>query len=294
MPGTPRYCLTDMTADERLAVIGLRIERARKHLRELEGEVNAFLATEPYKVGVKRDPDTRRMIYYVTEVRDTPAPLGAIAGDVIHSARTALDHLAYQLVLVGTGRPGPFKRVYFPIADSAVEYEAAKTKETTLMPAAAMAAIDALKPYRGGNDVLWRLHRLDDVDKHRVLLTVGSNFESVNVAPVVAPPPVGSAPDLTGSMEGSGWPPDKIASVRELAAKMALFSKPADRPFSLTVGAELLIDAPDAEPNPAIQFRLGVALSEPSVIDGEPMVETLQAMIATVEKVAVSFKALLE
>jgi len=39
-----------MTADERLAVIGLRIERARKHLRELEGEVNAFLATEPYKV----------------------------------------------------------------------------------------------------------------------------------------------------------------------------------------------------------------------------------------------------
>ena len=69
---------------------------------------------------------------------------GAIAGDVIHSTRTALDHLAYQLVLVGTGRSGPFKRVYFPIADSAVEYEAAKTKETRLMPAAAMTAIDAL------------------------------------------------------------------------------------------------------------------------------------------------------
>lgn len=33
-----------------------------------------------------------------------------------------------------------------------------------------------------------------------------------------------------------------------------------------------------------------VALSEPSVIDGEPMVETLQAMIAAVEKVVVSFK----
>ncbi len=209
---------------------------------------------------MKRDPDTRRLIYCVTEVRDTPAPLGAIAGDVIHSTRTALDHLAYHLVLVGTGRPGPFKRVYFPIADSAVEYEAAKTKETRLMPAAAMTAIDALKPYRGENDVLWRLHRLDNIDKHRVLLTVGSNLESVNVAPVIAPPLIGSAPDLAGSMEG----------------------------------AELWIDAPDAEPNPAIQFRFGIALSEPSVIDGEPMVETLQAMIAAVEKVVVSFKALLE
>ena len=79
-------------------------------------------------------------------------------------------------MLVGTGQPGPFKRVSFPIADSAVEYEAPKTKETTLMPAAAMTAIDALKPYRGGHDVLWRIHRLDNVDKHRVLLTVGSNF----------------------------------------------------------------------------------------------------------------------
>jgi hypothetical protein len=49
-------------------------------------------------------------------------------------------------VLVGTGQPGPFKRVSFPIADSAVAYEAPKTKETTLMPAAAMTAIDALKP----------------------------------------------------------------------------------------------------------------------------------------------------
>jgi hypothetical protein len=70
--------------------------------------------------------------------------------------------------------------------------------------------------------------------------------------------------------------------------------KPAGRLLPLKVGAELLIDAPDAAPNPAIQFPLGVALSEPSVIDGEPMVETLQAMPAAVEKVVVTFKALLE
>ena len=36
-----------------------------------------------------------------------------------------------------------------------------------------------------------------------------------------------------------------------------------------------------------------VALSEPSVIDAEPMMETLQAMIAAVEKVVASFTALL-
>ena len=38
------------------------------------------------------------------------------------------------------------------------------------MSKAAIAAIDALKPYRGGDDLLWQLHRLENVDKHRVLI----------------------------------------------------------------------------------------------------------------------------
>jgi hypothetical protein len=55
-------------------------------------------------------------------VRDTPVGVAALTGDVLNNLRSALDHLAYQLVLVGTGDVAPTWRVYFPIADDAKAY----------------------------------------------------------------------------------------------------------------------------------------------------------------------------
>jgi hypothetical protein len=82
----------------------------------------------------------------------------AIAGDVIHNLRSAFDHLAYQLVCVGTGDEFP-KNTGFPIADSAKAYEEEKERrKVERMPPKAVEAIDFLKPYRSGNPPLWRIH----------------------------------------------------------------------------------------------------------------------------------------
>src|SRR5215471_17857179 len=92
-----------MTADESIAAIRLKIERAKEHLRDLQSAVSAFLATKPYKVDVKRDVDTRKLIYFVSSVTATPAALPVITGDVLQNLRSALDHLAYRLEVVGLG-----------------------------------------------------------------------------------------------------------------------------------------------------------------------------------------------
>lgn len=42
-------------------------------------------------------------------------------------------------------------------------------------------AIDALKPYKGGNDPLWMLYRLNNIEKHRLLITVGSMLHSLDL-----------------------------------------------------------------------------------------------------------------
>jgi len=34
---------------------------------------------------------------------------------------------------------------------------------------------------KGGNDVLWQLHELNNVDKHRLILTVGSAVRSTDL-----------------------------------------------------------------------------------------------------------------
>ena len=74
-----------MIADERLDLIRIKVERAKEHLRNLEIEVRAFLLTNPYEVGVKRDAQTGEVIYYVVSVRETPITMTAIISDVLHN-----------------------------------------------------------------------------------------------------------------------------------------------------------------------------------------------------------------
>jgi hypothetical protein len=81
-------------------LVRLKVERAKKHIRELQHERDSFLQKKPYVISTKRDQQTRQLIYYVESVQELPPDLSLIAGDVLQDLRSALDHLAYQLVLV--------------------------------------------------------------------------------------------------------------------------------------------------------------------------------------------------
>jgi hypothetical protein len=233
-----------MTADERLALIRVKIERAKQHILQLESDIRTFFDTRPYVVGTKQNPQTRQLIYDIVTVRETPKILASITGDALQNLWSALDHLAYQLVLVGTGKPGPFRHVYFPIDNDATKYEADKMRKVQGMRPAAIKAIDTVKPYKGGNDALWRLDQLNNVDKHRLLITVGSAFRSVDINAVICPHVHTLHPDFTAML-----PP--------------LFVRPADRLFPLKAGDELFIDTPDSKVNEQMQFRFDVAFGEP-------------------------------
>jgi hypothetical protein len=271
---------------ERLNAMLAKVERSKKHIVELQAEVAGFLATNPYVIGTKRNPETRQLIYYVTGVRETPVSLALIAGDVLQNLRSALDHLAHQLIAIGTGHPGPFPYAYFPISNDVAAYEAKKGGQIKGMRPDAVTAIDAVKPYAGGNDTLWRLHKLNQIDKHRVLITVGSVFQSV---------------DLGGYGFRSmlkALPPDSpmrpaLAEILETNPPQAFFNH-ADRTFPLKVGEVLFIDGPDSEVDEEMQFRFEVALSEPNIIDGEPLIESLQAIADVVGDVIGQFARLLD
>jgi hypothetical protein len=258
-----------MTADERIALIRVKIERAKQHIHELNSEIRAFFDTNPFIVGTKRNPKTRQLIYYLVSVHEVPLTIAAIAGDILQNLRSALDHLAYQLVLVGRGSGDPLRHVYFPIADDAKKYESEKIKKTRGMREAAIKAIDAVKPYRGGNDILWHLNRLNNVDKHRLLITVGSAYRSINVGP------------------HSDHFMQKIFGIKITGPPV--FLRPADRQFPLKAGNELFIDYPDSEVNEQIQFQFEIAFGEAEVIKGKSLIETLQQMADSVDSLILSF-----
>ena len=60
-----------MTADQRLALIRLEVERADKHILDLNANPN--LLPNPYEVSTKRDPETGKLVHYM--VRAAPALL---------------------------------------------------------------------------------------------------------------------------------------------------------------------------------------------------------------------------
>jgi len=266
-----------MTADEAIATIRVKIDRAKHHIVDLERQISAFLDTKPYKVGAKRDPETRKPIYYIVSVAETPISIAAVAGDACQNLRSALDHLAFRLVVIGLGGTIPNHPEYigYPIADSQAQYPSFRDGKVKGARQEAKNAIDATKPYPGGNDTLWRLHKLNNIDKHRLLLTVGSAFRSLDIGA-----------EMQRLMKET-FPERKIASV-----EMPMFIRPADRLFPLKAGDELYIGGPDHAINEKMQFRFDVALGEPGIIEGEPLHKTIHDMADLVDNVVLSFKPL--
>jgi hypothetical protein len=195
--------------------------------------------------------------------------LPLIAGDAIQNLMGGLDHLAYQLVCSDTwDKPPNPKWIYFPIRESLAKYEAAKSGKMEGASPDTLLAIDALKPYKGGNDQLWVLFSLNNVEKHRLLLTVGSAFQSFNLGAYM------------GS-EIQTWV-DRVKP-GSVAPVIDFYLRPADKLFPLKVGDELFIAGPDDEPNDKIQFRFNVALSEPEIIEAASLLETLHQLTTLVE-----------
>jgi hypothetical protein len=269
-----------MSARERLDLIVIKVERAKEHLRILEAELRSYLSSTPYVIGTKRDQESGRLIYFLASVQPTPLRVSAILGDTIHNLRSALDHLAFQLVWVGKGK-APSSHVYFPIADDRPKYLEQRRRQMKGADPSAIAAVDALAPYKGGNDLLWKLHKLDNVDKHRVLITAGSAFRSVNIGA-----------HMSREMQKQIASSPLASKFTEFPA-LDVFVKPADRMFPLKQGDELFIDGPDAEPNEKLQFRFDVAFGEQGVVFGEPIVESLASMLSCVDGILPKFEAYL-
>jgi hypothetical protein len=262
---------------DRLEGVQAKITRAKHHVSELDAAIKAFHASNPYKLAAKRDAE-KRPVYFLGQVDPVPIEVAAICGEIIQSLRSALDHLAYQLVLVGTGKPGPFFHVYFPIFDSPEKYEAGKLGQIKGMRKDAIDAIDAIKPYGGGNDTLWKIHRLNIIDKHRLLVAVGSTFESFDIGG-----------DLVRRMNAllvkSGEEP------LERGIELAL--RPANRLFPLKAGDVLYNGIPDDIVDKDKKFTFEIALNETGIVDGEPALKLMKDMVNLIDSLIPAFEPLL-
>lgn len=100
----------------------LKIARATKHLDDLEAALNTwFDEGKGYGSTVEDEPDGWQLFRHKT-LKDLPLDFGVLVGDVAHNARSALDHLAWELVELNGGNPG--RHTGFPIFTSHQKWKA--------------------------------------------------------------------------------------------------------------------------------------------------------------------------
>jgi hypothetical protein len=151
------------------------IEWAAQQLPMLQNRIERWANSYTARIAIEGG----RKAYYLT-IDPLPAIINAETGAIINSIDTSLDLLSGALA-ARNGYPNS-KDVYFPIRQSLADFQKINIKE---LSTADFGVIARLRPYKGGNDLLYALRALDNTRKHRRLVAVepfarGLGVESVN------------------------------------------------------------------------------------------------------------------
>lgn len=156
----------------------VKIDRAKKHIKEFEDMAADYWASEPVKVRFDPTPPDgmKTGFKFHFDHRAAPEEMSAVLGDVIHNLRSALDLMATELATLNEKSP---KGVYFPFCDDAGEIDAAiKDKKFDRAGDEAVNLLKEMKPYKGGNILLRALHDFDIQDKHKMLIPTSTSAAS--------------------------------------------------------------------------------------------------------------------
>jgi hypothetical protein len=254
-----------------------KLERAKEHIFKLEEFWRAHIEGGAYPIQSQDTPDVSYRLYSLGSVAPIPADVPLITGDAIQNLRSALDHLAYRLVCVGTDSDGPFDRVYFPIGARPKEFKARIRAIKKCLRPEAEEALAEMKAYPGGSgEIFWQLHQLNNIDKHRLLLTVTSQNRHHSMSP---------AEIATIRYQFAG----PLKDIPE-ANDPRMFLKAGVRHLSLETGHVLDI-FPISQVHKEMHFPIEVAFGEPEVVKGKPVIEMLHQAASLMHNIFMVFSS---
>lgn len=150
----------------------LKVHRASENIFEL----NELLSeSRPFRYVIETNANTGQR---TTRPKQNESVINAVAllcGDAIHNLRTALDHAYWEIVSPHVPE-GDRASIQFPFSKTEARLdEAVKNRLAHRVSPKFFDAIIALKPHRepGGNELLYFIHEMDLLDKHRLLIPTG-------------------------------------------------------------------------------------------------------------------------
>jgi len=132
------------------------------------------------------DNQKRELTHFIDQKENVPAFIALTVGDAIHNLRAALDHVIWAMI--GDKARNAWS-VQFPFARSQADLEdAIQKREIALAGQRVVDVIRQLKPFDGGNRLLYALNKLDVEDKHKLIsATVGTGELDANQTAEIFP-----------------------------------------------------------------------------------------------------------
>lgn len=174
----------------------LKVKRAQLHLVEFEREARRYIESHPYRAVNVRQPKSKPNHWvYKLEMTTQPDPmLAVILGEFFHSLRSALDNVVVACLPRSSRGRGSFPLNFENIweRDSGGAFVsrddcARKRFDTALkgIDPKARAIIERTQPYNMPANMALNpfgfISRLDNADKHRGLIVVGTAGRNVEV-----------------------------------------------------------------------------------------------------------------
>jgi hypothetical protein len=154
-----------------------KIKRAIKHIKDIRSELTGYAQNNSYTLNERPAFNTGGFRPYFKFEHTTPKRIGPIIGDAVHNLRVALDYMVWEAVgLDSAGAQN--KEAIFPFSQDPKEFKSTMGRIKTSKPEL-KDFLTSLEPYQGGHgEDFYGLHRLDIIDKHRIL---APTFNSVTV-----------------------------------------------------------------------------------------------------------------
>lgn len=253
-----------------------KVKWAKEHIKNLDGRRTTFLGLQPYHVVPEFYPERNFTVFFLDGFQPALPEISLLAGDAAHNLRTALDYLACELVKRNGNNPSTL--TCFPIAESIEKYEAESPRKVEGMAKTDKEAISLLKPYKGGNDALWGLHRMDILDKHHLLTTAAITVKEIGIR--------ATKEFIEREFKGR----IRFAEGTVVPEKTIWFSATKPAPLlGCKQGDPIVVFGGNREGNQDVELTFDISLSEPEVFKGRSILECLHEVANLVGGIVDSF-----
>lgn len=230
-------------------------------------------------IGKEENPETGKRVFNLLRDPFVPPRFSIQIGIVVQGLRSCLDHIAYALCVAGPWGESAAKvnvrKIHFPITKGdAKQYgrDCARGAIISMAKPGVQEALDAVQPYTGGaGELLVAMKRLNDLDKHRLLLTVALNQP------------------MRDHTNAESFDPELAMhkrTMRQLFGGMGFWPAPGD---PLKAGDPVFSEPLDSKSDEEMNFTFDVALNETEICPVEPVVDLLHRMTNLVSRIAPTF-----